>query len=381
MCSESKNPIRATVTIRNNRLLSHREGLQLNQKKMAEACGVSFMHYCDLETLRSSPIKHGDWTDTALKICVFLEATPEYLFPEVVHKINKNKSQLFIADKLMSQINESANMLTHPTTHHLLADPEESLVSATRTKTIRKVLSTLAPREQKILELRFGLNGNAEHTIDEIGKQYEVTRERVREIVAKGIRKLRHPERARLLDEKKQEREFEDVLKQRDLARRILEMKNKKSNDLSDEELQVLYPKKFMDIDEVKDLCEGPSRRFIYSRIWHHHDPLENQKAEYAKYLALKWIPLGIQNIRKGHDDNIPDIIFQTDRSEIVKNFYCEASRYIDECKELPEEVLASVNSQRELENEEIMKLARINGYVTEIRNGKVYVVGWRNKK
>jgi RNA polymerase primary sigma factor len=61
------------------------------------------------------------------------------------------------------------------------------------------VLSTLTDRERRVLQLRFGLQDGYEHTLEEVGRQYCVTRERVRQIEAKALRKLRHPARARAL--------------------------------------------------------------------------------------------------------------------------------------------------------------------------------------
>jgi RNA polymerase primary sigma factor len=64
---------------------------------------------------------------------------------------------------------------------------------------LAEVLSTLTERERKVLELRFGLVSGYAHTLEEVGKQYRVTRERIRQIEAKALRKLRHPTRARHL--------------------------------------------------------------------------------------------------------------------------------------------------------------------------------------
>jgi RNA polymerase primary sigma factor len=63
----------------------------------------------------------------------------------------------------------------------------------------RKVLGTLTPREEQVLRLRFGIGETTELTLEEVGVQFSVTRERVRQIEAKALRKLRHPLRARQL--------------------------------------------------------------------------------------------------------------------------------------------------------------------------------------
>ena len=64
---------------------------------------------------------------------------------------------------------------------------------------ISAVLSTLTPREQRILQLRFGLEDGRARTLEEAGLEFKITRERVRQIEAKALRKLRHPSRSRKL--------------------------------------------------------------------------------------------------------------------------------------------------------------------------------------
>jgi RNA polymerase primary sigma factor len=60
----------------------------------------------------------------------------------------------------------------------------------------RDVLAGLTPREAKVLRMRFGIEMNTDHTLEEVGKQFDVTRERIRQIEAKALRKLRHPMRS-----------------------------------------------------------------------------------------------------------------------------------------------------------------------------------------
>ncbi len=72
--------------------------------------------------------------------------------------------------------------------------PTPSLHEATH-----QILSSLTPREAKVLRMRFGIDMNTDHTLEEVGKQFDVTRERIRQIEAKALRKLRHPSRANYL--------------------------------------------------------------------------------------------------------------------------------------------------------------------------------------
>jgi len=64
---------------------------------------------------------------------------------------------------------------------------------------LMSVLSTLTPREEMVLKLRFGLEDGRARTLEEVGKEFKVTRERIRQIEAKALRKLRHPSRSRKL--------------------------------------------------------------------------------------------------------------------------------------------------------------------------------------
>jgi RNA polymerase primary sigma factor len=63
----------------------------------------------------------------------------------------------------------------------------------------QEVLDSLTPREAKVLRMRFGIEMNTDHTLEEVGKQFDVTRERIRQIEAKALRKLRHPSRSEKL--------------------------------------------------------------------------------------------------------------------------------------------------------------------------------------
>ena len=66
-------------------------------------------------------------------------------------------------------------------------------------KQLNEVLSTLTPREEKVLRLRFGLDDGKTRTLEDVGKEFNVTRERIRQIEAKALRKLRHPSRSKRL--------------------------------------------------------------------------------------------------------------------------------------------------------------------------------------
>jgi RNA polymerase primary sigma factor len=77
--------------------------------------------------------------------------------------------------------------------------PSDAAINQNLAEQTRKVLATLTPREEKVLRMRFGIGEKADHTLEEVGQDFQVTRERIRQIEAKALRKLRHPTRSRKL--------------------------------------------------------------------------------------------------------------------------------------------------------------------------------------
>jgi len=77
--------------------------------------------------------------------------------------------------------------------------PSDAAIYTSLRDATKEVLDTLTPREAKVLRMRFGIEMSTDHTLEEVGKQFDVTRERIRQIEAKALRKLRHPSRSRKL--------------------------------------------------------------------------------------------------------------------------------------------------------------------------------------
>jgi len=77
--------------------------------------------------------------------------------------------------------------------------PIDAAIHSNLRQTTTKILSSLTPREERVLRMRFGIGMNSDHTLEEVGQQFSVTRERIRQIEAKALRKLKHPTRAKLL--------------------------------------------------------------------------------------------------------------------------------------------------------------------------------------
>jgi RNA polymerase primary sigma factor len=80
-----------------------------------------------------------------------------------------------------------------------VVSPSDAVINDNLAEQTRKVLATLTPREEKVLRMRFGIGEKSDHTLEEVGQDFEVTRERIRQIEAKALRKLRHPSRSKRL--------------------------------------------------------------------------------------------------------------------------------------------------------------------------------------
>ena len=92
-------------------------------------------------------------------------------------------------DSSLSDFIEDANAI----------NPQEAVIDANLAQQTREVLATLAPREARVLKMRFGIDEDSNHTLEEVGQDFDVTRERIRQIESKALRKLRHPSRSRAL--------------------------------------------------------------------------------------------------------------------------------------------------------------------------------------
>ena len=94
---------------------------------------------------------------------------------------------------------------TNPKTGHdfiedqQIVSPAEAVIRLSLKEQTDSVLKTLTPREEKVIKMRFGVGDGSEHTLEEVGQSFAVTRERIRQIEAKALRKLRHPSRIRKL--------------------------------------------------------------------------------------------------------------------------------------------------------------------------------------
>ena len=131
------------------------------------------------------------------------EPTPEEIAVKMEVPVDKVRKVLKIAQEpisLETPIGEEEDShLGDFIEDKQVGSPVESMIGLSLREQTNKVLNTLTPREEKVLRLRFGLSDGCEHTLEEVGQDFAVTRERIRQIEAKALRKLRHPSRSKKL--------------------------------------------------------------------------------------------------------------------------------------------------------------------------------------
>jgi len=131
------------------------------------------------------------------------EPTPEEIASKMELPVDKVRKVLKIAKEPISLETpigeEEDSYLGDFIEDKKIINPGEAVMNINLSEQTRKVLATLTPREEKVLRMRFGIGEKSDHTLEEVGQDFFVTRERIRQIEAKALRKLRHPSRAKLL--------------------------------------------------------------------------------------------------------------------------------------------------------------------------------------
>ncbi|MBX7144956.1 MAG: RNA polymerase sigma factor RpoD [Oligoflexia bacterium] len=131
------------------------------------------------------------------------EPTPEEIAAKMEIPIDKVRKVLKIAKEpisLETPIGEEEDShLGDFIEDKRVVSPANAVVNMNLQEQTRKVLATLTPREEKVLRMRFGIGEKSDHTLEEVGQNFDVTRERIRQIEAKALRKLRHPSRSKRL--------------------------------------------------------------------------------------------------------------------------------------------------------------------------------------
>jgi len=184
---------RIDVKVRNNVILKKIESS--GYKSIGEFCRLNNLmnlvgRLGEIVNMKSSPLKSdGSWQTIILKCSEILGYAPEDFFTESqLNTIIKNNKRSYLVEEA-----EMKFMIDNHSESNLLED----IISKDEMKnTVMDKVNTLSPRESKVLRLRFGLDGEDFHTFEEAGKVMDVSRERIRQIEAKALRKLRHESRS-----------------------------------------------------------------------------------------------------------------------------------------------------------------------------------------
>ena len=131
------------------------------------------------------------------------EPTPEELAEKLAMPLEKVRKVLKIAKEPISletpigdeEDSHLGDFIQDPN----VVLPIDAAIQSNLRETTTRVLASLTPREERVLRMRFGIGMNTDHTLEEVGQQFSVTRERIRQIEAKALRKLKHPSRSRKL--------------------------------------------------------------------------------------------------------------------------------------------------------------------------------------
>jgi len=191
---------RVKVSVRNNLIL----------KAIEDQGHESIKHFCEVYDLKAVDVRNvinftkrpmqpnGEFCTTANKLMEALGAAPTDLWTveQLELGLTRNSVERVVGQKALDSLlgMDNGEMIA-------IESPDESVLNKEKNLAVLDVVSSLTSREQKVLQLRFGLYGEEEHTLEETGKIIDVTRERVRQIEAKALRKLRHPSRRSKLQE------------------------------------------------------------------------------------------------------------------------------------------------------------------------------------
>jgi RNA polymerase sigma factor (sigma-70 family) len=181
---------RLELTLRNNRILTRMKELgYYTAADLGRATGMSLTTILGLINMTAPAInKFNEWKPGALKLAEFLCAEPDDLWTGVQRKmaLKRNKKEIEFAEEEISGFIEDNDK----------NNPEALAINNEMSERINEALTTLTPREEQVIRLRFGMKPYyREHTLDKVGEKLDITKERVRCIEAKALRKLKHPSR------------------------------------------------------------------------------------------------------------------------------------------------------------------------------------------
>ena len=186
---------RIEIKVRNNRLLTKMEEMgYTNVSKLADEIGINRMTIYRIISMKSAALDdEGYYKPEAIQIAEFLKCTPQDIYPPAQMRgtITRNTAQITANANEVDSLTSSLRMVAF--------SPERKMILDESKKALKAVLLTLTPREQRIVDLRYGLTNGEEKTLEEVGVLFGVSRERIRHIEKKALRKMRHPSKSREL--------------------------------------------------------------------------------------------------------------------------------------------------------------------------------------
>jgi transcriptional regulator with XRE-family HTH domain len=185
---EEMKELEVSIRLRNNLLKERRESLGMTQAQLAQAANMSLQRYGALESMSISPITNrGDWTRSARAISSFYDVDPEKLFPVSLTDIKKS----FVERKF-----DACDFVALLTSYqeHQLDGPDDRIDHSRQLSTVNEIVhdsGVLTEIEQAVLSQRFGLNGEDEKDLKTVGDQYNLSRERIRQLQEQALGKVR----------------------------------------------------------------------------------------------------------------------------------------------------------------------------------------------
>lgn len=191
---EWESLVNLKLLTRNTRLVDARKAKGVTQLEMSKTIEMSLSKLSRIENLKFVPPD----ADKA-KIAAYLVQPIDYLFPDILMKaieegVFSHRDAQLAEPEIISLTEAQRLRLTYDGESEIIDQLERKLLSTQ----IDEVLETLSPREQKVIRLRFGFEGRS-LLLAEVGEKFHVTRERIRQIETKALRKLRHPAQSRKL--------------------------------------------------------------------------------------------------------------------------------------------------------------------------------------
>ena len=188
---------RVDIKIRNNLLLSAIENAGFQSvAHFCKAANIQSTSVYGLVSLKDSPLKtDGTFTLVAQKILDYLCALPEDLWTEeqLWNTLTINTGRVLLDKHQMS-------VLSYGGEEEVL-NLEDVVYKKEIQEKVHEVLETLTPRETETIKMRYGFNGTKQHSLEETGAAFNITREAARQVETKALRKLRHPSRIKMLGE------------------------------------------------------------------------------------------------------------------------------------------------------------------------------------